>query len=490
MVFKIKNIFSLSSTKISIADNKYYSLVLIAFIIVCAIGMINHEMWRDELQAWLVARDSNSISELLENLEYTGHPSLWYLCLYVLAQITSKPYTVQLFNLVVISSAVYIFLYHSPFNKLQKTLFCFGYFTLYEYGIISRSYGLGMFLAFLFCAFYCRTKLSYIVLAIILAMLSYTSVYSLLIGMVLAAIVFVPALLERSQIKSILLTTSIAIYLLSLFGAIWQIAPPANASKGRIDTAIKSSPAEIQIDTVIKSNSAEISYPAKELLDTIREGESAFTGIWRSYVPILNFESDRVWNSNILANGDLLPEIATYNSNLLISALLSLVLFIIFAAIFSNNYRALFVYVFGTIAIVLFGIIFYLPAIRHSGHLFILLIISFWIYLYQRRHDFNNLAEYWLLKRIRKCKHFILSLILCLQVYGGVSMYLLDLEKPFSESYNTAQYIIDNNLENSLIIGNKDGLVFPLSAWLNREIFYPDIDDFGTFTFWTAKRKA
>lgn len=478
-------------------DRQYYFFLLIVFMVVCGLGMMNHEMWRDELQAWLVARDSNSILNLLYNLKHTGHPGLWYLCLYFLAKITSNPQSAQLLNFVIISSTVYLFLFYSPFNILQKTLFCFGYFTLYEYGIISRSYGLGMFLVFLFCAFYCRTKPSYIVLAIILAMLSHTSVYSLLIGMVLAAIVFVPALVERSQLKSLFqmqnivnrLTASIAIYSAGLFGAMWQIIPPANVYKGRIDDVVKSNPAEIQIDTVIKPNSA-VSYPAKELLDMIREAERVFTGILRSYAPIPDFAGDGVWGSNILTDGDLLPEIATSNLNLLISALLSVLLLIIFAAIFSNNYKALFIYAFGTIGISLFGIIFYLPSLRHNGHLFVLLIISFWIYLYQRRHDFKTFTQYWLLKKIRKYQHFILSLILCLQVYGGVSIYLLDLQKPFSRSYDVAQFIIDNQLENSIIVANRNAMVSPLSAWLNKELFYPEIDNFGTYTIWTAKTIA
>ena len=101
-MLKSENLSSLSSNK-NYSNVKYYSFVLIVFIIMCAIGIINHEMWRDELTAWLIARDSNSISELLENIKYTGHPGLWYLCLYFLAKITSNPHIMQLFNLVIAS---------------------------------------------------------------------------------------------------------------------------------------------------------------------------------------------------------------------------------------------------------------------------------------------------------------------------------------------------------------------------------------------------
>lgn len=44
----------------------------------------HHELWKDEWQAWFVAKDKNFI-EVLSFLNYEGHPALWYLYL--------KPFT-------------------------------------------------------------------------------------------------------------------------------------------------------------------------------------------------------------------------------------------------------------------------------------------------------------------------------------------------------------------------------------------------------------
>jgi hypothetical protein len=41
-----------------------------------------HELWKDEWQAWLMARDMGW-GELLGSLYYEGHPALWYLYLKV-----------------------------------------------------------------------------------------------------------------------------------------------------------------------------------------------------------------------------------------------------------------------------------------------------------------------------------------------------------------------------------------------------------------------
>ncbi len=45
-------------------DNAFAAMLTLAFVSLALIGILNHEMWRDELQAWLIARDSLSISDL------------------------------------------------------------------------------------------------------------------------------------------------------------------------------------------------------------------------------------------------------------------------------------------------------------------------------------------------------------------------------------------------------------------------------------------
>ena len=39
-----------------------------------------HENWRDEAQAWLLARDLN-VFQLISQMKYEGHPCLWHLIL-------------------------------------------------------------------------------------------------------------------------------------------------------------------------------------------------------------------------------------------------------------------------------------------------------------------------------------------------------------------------------------------------------------------------
>jgi hypothetical protein len=50
--------------------------------------MGHHELWRDEVQAWLLDRDSSSAIDLLSRQKYEGHPALWQLLLMPLTRIS------------------------------------------------------------------------------------------------------------------------------------------------------------------------------------------------------------------------------------------------------------------------------------------------------------------------------------------------------------------------------------------------------------------
>ena len=132
-------------------DTHYALGLAFLFVAVGAYTVSHHEMWRDEIQAWLLVRDSASVSELFANLKYEGHPGLWHLCLIPLSRITHSPVIMQVFHLLITCVTVYLFVRYAPFNRVQKFLFCFGYFVLYEYGIIARNYALGLLLITIFC---------------------------------------------------------------------------------------------------------------------------------------------------------------------------------------------------------------------------------------------------------------------------------------------------------------------------------------------------
>ncbi|MCG9132637.1 hypothetical protein J5I95_13245, partial [Candidatus Poribacteria bacterium] len=89
--------------------DQHYALGLtFLFLAVGAFTASHHEMWRDEIQAWLLARDSTSIFNLFAHLKYEGHPGLWHLCLMPLSRITHSPVVMQMFHLLITGVTVYL----------------------------------------------------------------------------------------------------------------------------------------------------------------------------------------------------------------------------------------------------------------------------------------------------------------------------------------------------------------------------------------------
>ena len=72
------------------------ALVLVLFLVLGFVGVLNHELWRDEAEIWIIARDSGTLSELLVNMGTEGHPALWYLLNFLLTRATTDPLAMQL----------------------------------------------------------------------------------------------------------------------------------------------------------------------------------------------------------------------------------------------------------------------------------------------------------------------------------------------------------------------------------------------------------
>ena len=455
--------------------------------------MAHHEMWNDELQSWLIARDSTSLSELHSNLTYQGHPFLWYLCLYVLAKLTHNPVIMQVLHLIIATGVVYVFLFFSPFNKLQKFLFCFSYFPLYEYGIISRNYSLGILFIFIFCALYSQPKRNYILLSLCLAWSSQTNVYSLIISLALALMIFgteiLKSIINNKKLSSKLhFFVAIGIYLIGLLTASAQII----RARGDSNIWNLESTANVTFqpvaDLAIQHNNYNSIAVLSDLYTSISDYSTVLTGIWRSYIPIPDTSSQYLWGSNFLLDTQKLY-LGTTNLFPLITSIASLLLFLFFIAVFSKQKKVLFIYISGTVAIYIFGFVAKIPLLRHNGHLFILLMICYWLLhsSNKEKRSQKRMRESKLISFARKEQTVVFTIIMFIQLYAGMELYIRDLIQPFSNINGVVEFIRTNQLEESLIIGSRDNNTLALSAWLNRKIYYPEIAGFGTYTVSTPE---
>lgn len=152
-------------------------------------GAAHHALWRDEIQAWLIARDSPDLPALLHNLRYEGHPALWHLAIWPFARLGRDPALMQIPNLVFSIAAVALVLWRAPLTRWELALFPFGYFILFDYAVKSRSYALGTLLTVAACALWPRRRSHPVLLAGVLALLANVHLlFAILSGALAAAV--------------------------------------------------------------------------------------------------------------------------------------------------------------------------------------------------------------------------------------------------------------------------------------------------------------
>ena len=120
-------------------------IVLVLFSASFIVVSFFHEPWYDEAQAWLIAKDA-SLKEILFIVpHYEGHPPLWHLILAIPAKL-DVPFEIGLKSIgamISVSSAA-VLLFFSKLPRLLRVCIPFSYFFFYQYGIITRPYGLMM----------------------------------------------------------------------------------------------------------------------------------------------------------------------------------------------------------------------------------------------------------------------------------------------------------------------------------------------------------
>ena len=486
----------------------FNNLLICAFFILGFIGLINHELWQDEMQAWMIATDSSSIANLLENLKYEGHTALWYLCLRFLNWFNDNPFIMQVFHLIIAIINTIVFVTFSPFTKLQKTLFTFGYFPFYEYNILSRNYNLEILLIFSFCALFFIRRNSYLLLAVILALLAHTNIFGLILTIVLQLTLLLETFIEPEPIsfKRWDFITSFFIVVLSIIGAILQLRPPSTGVQGNL----------IPSDTTVRQTIFAQVSDLNRLMELI-------SNVWKAYFPIYHLSS---WLESItlillaVIFFSLVFKIFIKRSVLrflcltitflfvsflaldrgnnyfgeifdplaLLGALVSLAILFWFGLWFVRQPLILFLYFSGSLGIFLFTyLIYYSDNLRHTGHFFLLFIICYWL----QKNKNNSLSV--LASKYSGLtgwyKNRTISLIFSIHFITGIVAYSNDLIRPFSMSKATSSYIENTQLNNLPLMGVTDERVSAIPGYLNRKIYYPQSDRWGTFVIWDSQRR-
>lgn len=153
----------------------FYTLIFIIYLVVIYFLASRHEVWRDEAQAWLIARDLNPI-EVVKQMWYEGHPCLWHFILMPFAKLGFDVSIMPFISCFIMALTAFLFLKYVNVPVVIKMIILFSSPFLYYYPIISRSYCLIPLVLTLISIFYEKRHTYRVCYTLSLLLLAYTHI--------------------------------------------------------------------------------------------------------------------------------------------------------------------------------------------------------------------------------------------------------------------------------------------------------------------------
>lgn len=403
-------------------------VVLAVFVAVVGVMLARHAMWRDEMQAWLMARDAVDLSGLLRNLRYDGHPALWLLMLWPLTRIGSDPVLMQALHLVVASASVALVLWRAPLWWWERVLFPFGYFFVYEYAVKSRGYALGGLFLFLLCAVWRQRRARPLTVALLLALMANVQFLFLIVAMAMLAALAVDRVLS-GRTEAVLGRRDVPALLVIAAGwavAIATVVPPADSGYA---VGWFTAWDRARLVEVIGMLGAMVSPPAAR---------------WKAIAAIVALAVIAIrWKDN--------PPVAVF-------------------ALASAGGLLAFFYVK------------YAGNVWHYGLIFLVLFAAVWIDR-ERAPQADG-------QRLRPLlPGAVFAGILVLQTYAGVRILSTEWRQPLSNGRNVAAFIADKGWAGDPLAATPDFFAAPVIGYLGiGRAYYPDGGRWGSFTVWDQAR--
>lgn len=429
----------------SSADKSNYIIILI-FIALSLLLVLNHEPWRDESSQWLIARDSQDLVSFFHLIGYGGNIGLWPLILFALAKLGLPYFSMSALHSLLMLTAVAVFISYAPFSKIQKFLFAFGYYPLYEYNVIARCYVLSVLFLFLIAMLYKNRFAKPVFYALLVLLLANTNVHSLVMAIVLGG-VYVYELVSAQKFricKRDLIPVAIIIFGISL--AIFQLLPHPDQNQDAARWNL-----DLSTEHISTSPRAVI---------------GAFLPIPRLKI---NF-----WAPKLLRRP------------LSLMLLLGLPLFLFSLSFFIKKPRPLLIYLLSCTG--LFGIFFFkIPgSLRHHGLIFIFFIFSLWI---ANEYRDQSLIKIRLINKLFKQKYltYLLTALLFIHVPIASVAFYYELNYDFSAGKRTAAFLKENGYigDDTFIATYLSTDLTPILPYIPKpysKFYFVGYQDFRSFT--------
>lgn len=401
------------------------------------IGHLDHELWKDELHCYGVGRSAQGLWDVLTGeRRYDGHPFLWYYLLHLGSRVHRGWLTLPVLSTAVATLAAYIWFRYARVPRLLRLLVLTSYYFVYEYGVLSRSYTLGMLFVFAFCALYHPVRIRYVPLALCLFFVAATSLYGTLIALVLALFLFSHDLRwlapdAHSDRARFALPASwfagIVLFGLGMLLVAGTTVPPADAMYA----------------------------PSWQFDFSFEALRGDFFNLWAAFFP---YHGWQYWNWLYVDYWGS----AWGLSQAQISALgFSYFVLCVFALRKSPKLAAGFVLGVFLMMAVQHGI--YPAALRHRGHYLILLLALLWLHESERRGQPRAYLAY-----------ALLALPLAIQVPTSIGALRNDRVQVFSNAQAAARFLLDKKLDQMPAVGSTDHATSPIAIMLDRPILFQE----------------
>lgn len=411
-------------------------LVILCYGSIIFFGALHHESWRDEAQAWLLARDLSPVM-LLKSINYEGTPALWHFILMPFAKAGFPYESIKFIHITISFVTALIILFKAPFPPLTKIVFLFSYYMAWEYAIIARHYTLTLLLLFSIASIYEKRFTNPLPYSLLIFLLFNTNVHSLFLATGLIGLYFY----DCKKTKRITRNYMLPIFLMSLGGlvAIFQLIP----AEDNMSSSLLSWPPPYQ--------------------------NGLFKAIINAFFPVSH-----------LMGYQLSPfPIFTYT---ILGLFGGFILVVSCLYLFNQSRQVLLLYLF-SISWLFYLFLFRHPGqYRHHGFIVVFLIFSIWIGSYYRPK-----IEKTTLFSIKRTM-LLLNISFSFSIFPNALMYFNDYKLEYSGSKLMATFLATQKLTDHLLIGSNSPAVSSLAPYLPKKKFwYPDIQNFGTYVVWNTK---
>lgn len=460
--------------------------LIVLFFILGLVGILSHEIWRDEAQAWLIARDSSSLLDLFSNTTYEGHPILWHACLFLITRWSNNPFYMQIFHLLLSTASIVLIVKWAPFSLPQKGLLSFSYLLFYEYSIISRNYAVGIFFIFLFCVLYTRAKPRYWLLALLIAIAANANAFCFLISFSLASVMIFRLWRESSTSLAVTFRRQM-IQPLAILSAGWGLSLLQLTRLTRLPEK------EVVVDSAQRTAEGANTVPAPtpdlvisqfdQVIAFINRLAGVSEPFTRSYLPMLRPKLN-FWTTHFLLDSQGIGTVLGLQIGTIIAAIFAIVVFFLVLKALRRTPLYLWLYVSASAALYSLFMVIYRGSSRHQGHLFVVLVVSLWLATWSRnrldQRASSNSKPHTRVKR-PVVGGVLLTVLLIFQGIASVQAYAMDMIYPFSGSHAIAQYIQTNQLEELPLFAQNGRISTGVISYLDTMAYYAQLNRYASF---------